>query len=74
MTDMTTGDTGQDGEEVWLTSGEAAELLPNVSRRSVQVWASSGKIDGVIRLPSGQYRIPKSSLMALLNGIPPQEQ
>ena len=57
MTDMTAGDTGQDDGEVWLTSGEAAELLPNVSRRSVQAWAASGKIDGVVRLPSGQYRI-----------------
>lgn len=74
MTDMTTGDAGQDEGEVWLTSGEAAELLPNVSRRSVQAWAASGKIEGVVRLPSGQYRIPKSSLASLLNGIPPQEQ
>lgn len=73
MTDMTTGDAEQTNGEVWLTSKEAAELLPNVSRCSVQAWAASGKIDGVVRLPSGRYRIPKSSLEELLNGIPPQE-
>ncbi|HAT6526206.1 TPA: helix-turn-helix domain-containing protein [Corynebacterium striatum] len=57
---------GNRGEEVWLTTTQAAALLPHVSRRSIQHWAAAGEIPGAIQLPSGRYRIPKSAIEELL--------
>lgn len=50
----------------WLSAKQAAELLPETSRRSVQNWCKAGRLDGAIRLPSGQWRIPLKSIEALL--------
>jgi putative resolvase len=45
---------------------EAAELL-NVSRQTIWTWIKRGKIRAV-KLPSGQYRIPDSEIVRILQG------
>ena len=52
----------------WLSSGEAAALLPSVTRRTVQSWASKGQFPNAIQLPSGQWRIPRKDVEAILGG------
>jgi putative resolvase len=46
---------------------EAAELL-NVSRQTIWAWIKRGKIKAV-KLPSGQYRIPDSEIVKILQGV-----
>lgn len=50
----------------WLSSGEASALLPSVTRRTVQAWASKGRFPNAIQLPSGQWRIPRKDVEAIL--------
>nr|WP_081602461.1 helix-turn-helix domain-containing protein [Corynebacterium callunae] len=51
----------------WLTPLEASDLLPSVSRRSVQLWAKTGKLPNSIQLPSGQWRISRSDIDKIIN-------
>lgn len=46
---------------------EAAELL-NVSRQTIWVWIRKGKIKA-LKLPSGQYRIPDSEIVKILQEV-----
>lgn len=55
-------------ESEWLSSGEAAALLPSVTRRTVQSWAAKGQFPNAIQLPSGQWRIPRKDVEAILGG------
>jgi excisionase family DNA binding protein len=49
-----------------LTVAQAAKLL-NVSDRTIRRWIEAGKMP-YIKLPSGGYRIPQTSLLASLGG------
>lgn len=49
-----------------LTVAQAADLL-SVSDRTVRRWIETGKVP-YLKLPSGGYRIPQSSLLASLRG------
>ncbi|KAA9224726.1 helix-turn-helix domain-containing protein [Corynebacterium amycolatum] len=55
-------------KEEWLSSSQAAELLPAVKRRTVQSWAVKGRFPNAIQLPSGQWRIPRKDVEAILGG------
>ncbi|MGO3084481.1 helix-turn-helix domain-containing protein [Ancrocorticia populi] len=55
--------------EEWLTSGQVAELLPQVTRRSIQTWAKKGMFPGAVQLPSGQWRFPKSGVEKLMDHL-----
>jgi excisionase family DNA binding protein len=49
-----------------LTTSEVAEML-RTSSETVRRWAASGQIDA-IPLPSGQYRIRRAVVDAILSG------
>lgn len=49
-----------------LTVAQAAKLL-NVSDRTIRRWIEAKKIP-YLKLPSGGYRIPQTSLLASLSG------
>ncbi|WP_146128884.1 helix-turn-helix domain-containing protein [Corynebacterium sp. 13CS0277] len=52
----------------WFTPAEAARMLPSVRGRTVQNWAAKGMLKGAIQLPSGQWRIPREAVEAILRG------
>ena len=54
--------------EEWLTALQASQLLPSVSRRTVQAWAKAGKLPNSLKLPSGQWRIYRADIEQILQG------
>ena len=52
----------------FVTTQEAAALLPETSQRSIQNWAKAGRLPGAVQLPSGHWRIPVAALVELLEG------
>lgn len=65
---MSERDTHKVDEPERLSSGEASALLPSVTRRTVQASASRGRFPNAIQLPSGQWRIPRKDVEAILGG------
>lgn len=55
----------QSGDDEWLTSKEAAALLPMTSAPTLIRWAKSGKVEAT-RLPSGRYLFRRSTIGDLL--------
>ena len=58
----------QEVQEAYLTPTEAAQLLPDVTRRTVQLWAKQGKLPNAFQLPSGHWRIARRDIEAIYGG------
>ena len=68
LIDMTMHDMQHDVDDDWLSSSEAAALLPATSAPTLLRWAKSGKVEAT-RLPSGRYLFRRSAILTLLEPV-----
>ncbi|WP_151550477.1 MULTISPECIES: helix-turn-helix domain-containing protein [unclassified Corynebacterium] len=53
--------------EDWLDPSEVGRVIPGgISPAAVRKWCREGKIPGVIQLPNGRWRIPRSAIEEVL--------
>lgn len=73
LTDMKMHDMQHDVDDDWLSSSEAAALLPATSAPTLLRWAKSGKVEAT-RLPSGRYLFRRSAISALLEPVSQEDR
>ncbi len=73
LIDMKMHDMQHDVDDDWLSSSEAAALLPATSAPTLLRWAKSGKVEAT-RLPSGRYLFRRSAILALLEPVSQEDR
>ena len=70
---MKVHDMQHDVDDDWLSSSDAAALLPATSAPTLLRWAKSGKVEAT-RLPSGRYLFRRSAILALLEPVSQEDR